>query len=580
MKDFYGLTENPFALTPDPRFIAWSPTHRETFQHLIQAYQSHQPMSVVIGDRGMGKTTLLHALRASIQAQAPQTPLALLPLSGAQPQELFTRMAADLGLANSGGDRQDALSTLNAFFMHHLQADARIVLLLDATHDVPETLLEEIGFLACIGTSQTKLFHIVLAGPPSLQDTLNVPRFVPIKARVRVVCHLAPLTQRDTHAYITRRLAVAGRHETPLFHPEALTEIYRYSRGIPRAINLLCSHALLCGFHWQRTVIDAEIMRHVVKHMGFPGAQAGPSQPLKAQSTGQRQGRDAKPRPCDAAGVHAWQAKPPPSAARSHMGRLPVALLSLGVALLVAAGTFLTPGGLVPEQVAWLRALGPPVWHKRLPTAREGLPASTPGPQDQADPAAMAVQRPPGAPEAANEMEHGEPLMPGLPMSAEPFQDEPLPDPTRAPHRVVAAPLLTAFLSGSGAVNPPPTHQLPPEQFIRTYYQAINQRQYTQTWAMLSTNFKKTRLCCDPEGNYKFHNYTGWWNTIEKVEVLEVQTPERDTLPVVVLGTLRYYTKKGRVIEETHLFSLREDLANQSWLIEEQTRGTRAQHSG
>jgi len=127
------------------------------------------------------------------------------------------------------------------------------------------------------------------------------------------------------------------------------------------------------------------------------------------------------------------------------------------------------------------------------------------------------------------------------------------------------------------AVNPPLTPGPPPEQFIRTYYQAINQRQYTQTWAMLSTQFKKTRLCCDPEGNYQFNRYTEWWNTMEKVEVLVAKTLERDTHPVFVLSTVRYYKKNGSVIDETHRFSLIEDRANQSWLIEEQARGTRAQ---
>jgi hypothetical protein len=96
---------------------------------------------------------------------------------------------------------------------------------------------------------------------------------------------------------------------------------------------------------------------------------------------------------------------------------------------------------------------------------------------------------------------------------------------------------------------------------------------------MLSPKFKKTRLCCDPEGHYQFDHYTGWWNTIAKVELLGAHALARDTLPVIVLGTVRYY-KNGRVIDETHRFSLIEDLANKSWLIDEQTRGTGAQHDG
>jgi general secretion pathway protein A len=611
MKDFYGLAEPPFALTPDPRFIVWSPTHRATFQHLLHAYQSHQPMSVITGDRGTGKTTLLQALRADLQAQAPQTPLALLSLAGTEAQALYMRMAAAFGLASSGRDRQDALSTLNAFFLHQLQTETRIVLLLDAAHEVPESLLEEIGFLARIGTAQHKLFHIVLAGPPSLQDTLTAPRFAPLKARVRVVGHLAPLTPRETHVYITRRLAVAGRqeHEPPLFHPDAIAEIYHYSHGLPRAINLLCSHALLSGFRWQRACIDAELMRHVVTHLRFPGAQAGQSNDPTAKRRGPQPEGEAKPRPSDAEGGDASHAKPRQRAARSRTVRLPVALLSLGITLLVAAGTFVTPRGLGPARGAWLRARVPPTWDTRRPTARESVPTSVQGPEDQMDPAAVAGQWTPAAPVTATAMARGELLLPGLQQPAGPFQDERPSDPTRAPRLDVAAPLPTAFPSGSGAVTPPQTRQPPspemaggvpppdretdhtagsavpppltpsppPEQFIRTYYQAINQRQYTQTWAMLSTAFKQTRLCCDPEGNYQFTRYTAWWNTMEKVEILGAKTLERDTHSVYVLSTVRYYQKNGRVIDETHRFSLIEDRANQSWLIEAQTRGTRAQ---
>ena len=335
------------------------------------------------------------------------------------------------------------------------------MLLLDAAHDVPKTLLEEIGFLASIATAQKKLFHIVLAGPPSLQDTFKAPRFVPRTARVRVVGHLAPLTPRDTHAYITRRLAVAGRQEPPLFHPDAIAAIYQCSHGIPRAINILCSHALLYGFRWQRACIDAEIIRHVVTHLRFPGGQAGPNHTPTAKRPGHRQGRDAKPRPWDTAGGDASQAKPRQIAARSHTARLPVALLTLGITLLVAAGTFVTPGGLGPARGAWLRARVPPAWDKPLPTAREGVPMSVQGPHDQTDPAAVAVQRTPAAPGASNAMERGEPLLPGPQRPAGSFQDELPPDPTRAPRLGVAAPLPTAFPSGSGAVKPPQTRQPP-----------------------------------------------------------------------------------------------------------------------
>ena len=395
MKAFYGLSENPFALTPDPRFISWSHTHRETFQHLTRCHQNHKQMVVVTGDSGTGKTTLLYALRAYLQTHAKQTPISLLSLAVANVHDLFTRMANDLGLARNGRDRADYWPTLNEFFTQHLQTDERIVLLLDAAQDVPDNILEEIGLLASIGTPQAKLFHIVLAGPPSLQDKLNAPRFVHIKARVGVVCHLAPLNQLETQAYITRRLEVAGLPEKPIFHPEAIAEIYRFSRGIPRAINVLCNHALLRGFLLQSSCIDAEIILHTAKNLAFYGVYDFHSNHHKKKSDGNLAGIDEKQTLSDADGVYEYQEKPRQMASRRNMARLPVALLTLGVTLLVAAATFFTLGGMLPERVARLHALVPPPWGKRLPTVLADMPESLSRPKDQGDLVAVAVQRAP-----------------------------------------------------------------------------------------------------------------------------------------------------------------------------------------
>jgi general secretion pathway protein A len=395
MKAFYGLAENPFALTPDPRFISWSHTHRETFQHLTRRHQGHKQMIVVTGDSGTGKTTLLYALRAYLQAHAKQTPISLLPLSVANVHDLFTRMANDLGLERNGREMVDYLPTLNEFFIQHLQADERIVLLLDAAQDVPDNILEEVGLLASIGTPQEKLFHIVLASPPSLQDRLNAPRFLHIKARVGVVCHLAPLNLCETEAYITRRLEVAGLPEKPIFHPEAIAEIYRFSQGIPRAINILCNQALLRGFFLQSSCIDAEIILHTVQNPGFYGVPDFYSNHHKEKSDGNLAGMDEKQIPSDADGAYESQEKPRQLASRSNTRRFPVALLSLGVTLLVAAGTFLTLRGMLPERAAQLHALAPPPWGKRLPTVLDGMPESMSGLKDQRDIAAAAVQRAP-----------------------------------------------------------------------------------------------------------------------------------------------------------------------------------------
>jgi general secretion pathway protein A len=435
MKVFYGLTDNPFALTPDPRFISWSPTHREAFQHLLTYHESRVQVIVLTGDRGTGKTTLLQALRADIQTHALQTPLSLLPPSIARVQDLYACMASDLGLASRGSDTQASLAALNACFMQHMQAHGRIVLLLDAAHEVPDPILEEIGLMASIGSPSHKLFHIVLAGHPSLPARLAAPQFAPIKARVSVVCHLSPLSQPDTHAYITRRLAVAGRPEQVLFHPDAIAEIHRCSRGIPRLINMICSHALLHGFLMHSTLINADIVRHTVTMLGFPGACDVPTEPHEAHIPSPLLKRHTPPH-SDAHGVRALPPQPRRSA-RSTTRHLSVALLSLGVTLLVTAGTFMMSENPWSAPGARLRVWAPPARDRHPPAALQSVSELGPLPQGHPAPATAA----------------------GQPARAAPG---PAPVPTPALRLAVAPPPAPQTPFEGGVAAPPRTRQLLP----------------------------------------------------------------------------------------------------------------------
>ena len=262
MKTFYGLTENPFALPPDPKFFYWSPTHFEMFQHLGRSQQSHKNIMVVTGQPGTGKTALLQAFA---NAQEPRTQLVFFNHAAASVNALLRRLVQLRGLENATRHRSDPLSTIEALVQHK----EKIVLFLDNAHECAESLLEEIGILASIGTRKHKLFHIILTGPLSLPDHLAAPRLAPLRARVEGIGHLSPFNQHDTQAYIHRRLTVAGLPEGSLFDREAMAEIYRCSTGIPRAINQLCSHALLAGFAAHMPVIDAAIIRHMATQMGL-----------------------------------------------------------------------------------------------------------------------------------------------------------------------------------------------------------------------------------------------------------------------------------------------------------------------
>jgi general secretion pathway protein A len=241
---FYGFSEPPFNITPDPRFLFFSDRHREAFNHILFGIRERKGFIQITGEVGAGKTTLCRAVLEELGA-GYVTALILNPCLSID--QLLRAILHELGLP-AKGDRVDDLETLNRFLLDQLEKGQDVVLLIDEAQDLGTELLEQVRLLSNLETDQRKLLQIVLLGQPELRDKLNEPNLRQLRQRITVRYHLTPLSRPEADYYIRHRLQIAGGNGRPEFTPWAVRWVHRYSGGIPRLINAVCDKALLAGF--------------------------------------------------------------------------------------------------------------------------------------------------------------------------------------------------------------------------------------------------------------------------------------------------------------------------------------------
>lgn len=261
--DFYGLQEQPFNLTPDPRFLFFSDRHREAFHHILFGIQERKGFIQVTGEVGAGKTTLC---RAVLEELGPTYRTALILNPCMTSDQLLRTVLREFGL-EAPEDRVACLETLNRFLLEQLEAGNDVVLLIDEAQDLDFDLLEQIRLLSNLETDQRKLLQIVLIGQPELRDRLNEKRLRQLRQRITVRYHLTPLSRHETEIYIHHRLHVAGANGRPALSRWAVRKIHRYSRGIPRLINAVCDKALLCGFVAGTDYLTAAHVRRAIREL-------------------------------------------------------------------------------------------------------------------------------------------------------------------------------------------------------------------------------------------------------------------------------------------------------------------------
>ena len=253
--DYYGLTEPPFDITPNPRFLFYSPKHREAFNHLLYGIRERKGFIQLTGEVGAGKTTIC---RSMLEQLGPnwETALILNPLLDAE--GLVKSIAMEFGLNIRGLelDRLEILAMLNEFLLGLVEKKRDAVLIIDEAQDLSDELLEQVRLLSNLETYERKLLQIVLMGQPELRERLNDPKLKNLRQRITVRYHLRSLQFGEIGRYIQHRLAVAGSKGPPYFTTPALWRIHRYSQGVPRVVNAVCDKCCLAGFVQQKETIN------------------------------------------------------------------------------------------------------------------------------------------------------------------------------------------------------------------------------------------------------------------------------------------------------------------------------------
>ncbi len=258
---FYGLRDIPFSLTPDPRFLYFTASHREVMANLGYGIQRGKGLIVATGEVGTGKTTALRAMLTRLDRSVLSS---YLFNPGLTVTDLYLQMAADFGLGQYTS-KSEMLMKLGKLLMMRHSRGLRTVLIVDEAQGLSRELLEEIRLLLNFETYTEKQLQIILVGQPELRQLLNSPDLRQLKQRISLRCEIKPLRADEVSPYIRSRLKVAGAARFDLFNADAVAMIYRASEGIPRLVNNICDNALLTGYAMNARIITPEIVAEVAE---------------------------------------------------------------------------------------------------------------------------------------------------------------------------------------------------------------------------------------------------------------------------------------------------------------------------
>jgi general secretion pathway protein A len=265
-KKFFGLTRNPFEISPDPYFLFPTARHNEALASILHGVLRHKGFVVVTGEVGTGKTLLVRCLLERLRKARVAFANVFNP--GLSAGEFLRYIAFDLGLAVTESGKAPLLFALNNFLISRFHAGLTTVLVVDEAQHLEPEVLEEIRLLTNLETTQQKLLQIVLVGQPELEQKLDSVSLRQLKQRIALRCRLQPLDDAETKGYVIRRLQRADANSpNTIFPEESLAVVYRLSKGIPRLINTICENALISAYAGKSLSVTPSLVEEVANDL-------------------------------------------------------------------------------------------------------------------------------------------------------------------------------------------------------------------------------------------------------------------------------------------------------------------------
>jgi len=267
-ENFFSFSEKPFKLVPNPAYLFLSKSHEEAMAHLNYALAQGDGFVEITGEVGTGKTTLC---RAFLENLDENTIAAYIFNPRLGPKQLIKTINDELGIKYDTDNTKDLIDKLNAFLMRQKAERKKVILLIDEAQNLSKNILEQLRLLSNLETSKEKLLQIILVGQPELSDILDSHELRQLGQRITLRYHLAPLNFKETVDYIKYRINIAARKAGIQFDRSAFRQIYKYSGGIPRVINIACDRALLTAFGLSQHKIAGSIARQSIKELKSRG---------------------------------------------------------------------------------------------------------------------------------------------------------------------------------------------------------------------------------------------------------------------------------------------------------------------
>lgn len=271
-KEFFSLRANPFNVNPDPRFLFLTRHTEEALACLTYGVQSRKGFVLLTGEVGTGKTTLINKLLEWLRLQ--QVATAFVFNSRMNVPNFLDYMMADFGIPCESRAKSQILLRLYNWLLDRYRAGETAVLIVDEAQNLADEVLEEIRMLTNLETFTEKLLQIVLVGQPEFEQKLKQPHMRQLRQRLTLRAKTYPLSLDETKAYVQQRLRIAGSNGQPIFSPEALVGVHRYSSGIPRVINLICEHCLVSAFVDQQKLVGPAVVEVVARDFDLAGNSA------------------------------------------------------------------------------------------------------------------------------------------------------------------------------------------------------------------------------------------------------------------------------------------------------------------